>query len=390
MFDKRLIADKETKMPKDVVAPKLDNTQASWSLEEGDCIAQMSDMAAESVDLVFADPPYNLQLGGTLERPGDRGVLRGVDEDWDKFDSMMDYDQFTEAWLAQVKRLLGPNGSIWVMGSYHNIFRIGSKLQDMGFWILNNVTWVKSNPTPNFRGTRFTNSTETLIWAARDEAARPYFAYRSGKAYNDDFQMRSDWMIPVCNGRERMRDPNGRALHPTQKPNALIYRALMMTSRRADVVLDPFSGTGTTGSVCRRLGRTFIGIERDPDYARMARERIAQTDPFDTDSLESIGKGASERRVPIGQLMEAGLLKPGARLYAQATDGIATLRMDGSISVHGQVGSIHQVAARLKRRASVNGWDFWHLDPACTIPLDSLRQAYRDATTSGAVTSVAQ
>src|ERR1700757_32083 len=261
-------------------APRLNSEPATPRIIVGDCIAELSNFPAESVDLVFADPPYNLQLQGDLKRPDDSHV-DAVNDDWDKFSDFAAYDDFTRAWLASCRRVMKPNATLWVIGSYHNIFRVGTILQDLGFWILNDIVWRKSNPMPNFRGRRFTNAHETLIWAARDASKRNYtFNYEALKAGNDDIQMRSDWLIPLCTGDERLKGRDGKKLHPTQKPEALLARVILSSSRPDDLVLDPFNGTGTTGAVAKRLGRRFIGFERERTYAAAAEARIAAIEPL--------------------------------------------------------------------------------------------------------------
>ena len=262
----------------------------------GDCIAEMAQLPDKSVNMIFADPPYNLQLGGDLFRP-EGGRVDAVDNDWDKFDSLAVYDAFTRQWLAEARRILKDDGTIWVIGSYHNIFRVGSLLQDAEFWILNDVIWRKSNPMPNFRGTRFTNAHETLIWCAKDEKARYTVNYRAMTALNDDLQMRSDWVLPICSGQERVKDEDGIKAHPTQKPEALLYRILLACTKPGDVVLDPFFGTGTTGAVARRLGRRWIGIEREPSYVKVARQRIASTLPLDESAMQVVPDKRSAPRV---------------------------------------------------------------------------------------------
>src|SRR6187200_384046 len=290
----------------------------------GDCVAEMAKLAAGSVDLVFADPPYNLQLQGDLKRPDDSRV-DAVDDDWDKFSSFAAYDDFTRAWLLACRRVMKPSATLWVIGSYHNIFRVGAILQDLGFWILNDVVWRKSNPMPNFRGRRFTNAHETLIWAARDADARGYtFNYEVLKAGNEDIQVRSDWTLPLCTGEERLKGRNGKKLHPTQKPEALLARVLLSSSRPDDLVLDPFNGTGTTGAVATHLGRRYIGIERDPAYARAAEKRIAAVKPLEAPTLAPFMTARDAPRVPFSALIERGLVKPGAKLVDQKS---ATARL---------------------------------------------------------------
>jgi modification methylase len=341
----------------------------------GDCIEGMRLLPDASIDMIFADPPYNLQLGGDLNRP-DGSHVDAVTDAWDKFDSFATYDAFTREWLMEARRLLKPDGSIWVIGSYHNIFRVGALLQDLGFWILNDIVWRKANPMPNFRGTRFTNAHETLIWAARSEKAKYTFNYRTMKTLNDELQMRSDWVLPVCGGPERIRR-NGVKAHPTQKPEALLYRVMLATTNRGDVVLDPFFGTGTTGAVARRLGRDWIGLEREEDYVALAEERIALALPLDESALTTMASGRSAPKVAFGQLVECGSIAPGTQLFDRQRRFTATVRADGSLLAGGEGGSIHGVGAKLQGAPSCNGWTFWHLEQGGEIkPLDALRQHY--------------
>jgi modification methylase len=345
---------------------------------EGDCIEALSALPSGSVDLVFADPPYNLQLGGELLRPNNTRV-DGVSQDWDKFDNFAAYDRFSRAWLTECRRVLKPDGAIWVIGSYHNIFRLGAALQDLGFWLLNDVIWVKTNPMPNFKGTRFTNAHETLIWASRSQASKPTFNYDSLKAFNEDLQMRSDWLIPICSGPERLRDDGGRKAHPTQKPEALLRRVILATTKPGGLVLDPFFGTGTTGAAARSLGRHFIGIERDPDYAKAARERIASVLPFDPETSGPIVSKRSEPRVPFGMVLEMGMLRPGEVLFDAKARIQAQIMADGSLVWDGMRGSIHSIGAKAQGRAACNGWTFWHFEKpkAGLAPIDLLRAEVR-------------
>jgi modification methylase len=343
----------------------------------GDCLEVLAGLPDCSVDLVFADPPYNLQLTGDLTRP-DCSRVDGVDQAWDKFASFAEYDRFTRAWLGECRRLLKPDGAIWVIGSYHNIFRLGVALQDLGFWIQNDVVWRKTNPMPNFRGKRLTNAHETLIWAAREQRSRPTFNYEALKAANEDVQLRSDWLFPICSGPERLRDDGGRKAHPTQKPEALLHRILMATTEPDDIVLDPFFGTGTTGAVARRLGRRWLGIERDPDYAAAASERIARVTPIDGRSIEPLRAKRAEPRVPFGAIVELGMLAPGATLWDERRRIRAEVKADGTIAADSRRGSIHRIGAELQGKAACNGWTFWHVvvDGALR-PLDTLRSEAR-------------
>lgn len=340
-----------------------------------DCIAAMASLPAASVDMIFADPPYNLQLGGDLFRP-EGGLVDAVDDDWDKFDTFAAYDKFTRAWLKEARRILKPDGTLWVIGSYHNIFRVGAALQDEGYWILNDIVWRKSNPMPNFRGTRFTNAHETLIWASHGEDSRYTFNYRAMKALNDELQMRSDWLLPICSGGERVKTEGIKA-HPTQKPEALLYRVLLACTNKGDVVLDPFFGTGTTGAVARRLGRHWIGIEREKKYVKVAGERIASTLALDESAMRTMQSKKGQPRVPFGALIETGLIEPGAVLTDSKRRWKARVGADASVEMAGQMGSIHQIGASAQGAPSCNGWTFWHVaNGEALVPLDDLRQIY--------------
>ena len=344
----------------------------------GDCVAEMAKIPAASVDLVFADPPYNLQLQGDLKRPDDSRV-DAVDDDWDKFSSFAAYDDFTRAWLTACRRAMKPNATLWVIGSYHNIYRVGALLQDLGFWILNDIVWRKSNPMPNFRGRRFTNAHETLIWAAREAAKRDYtFNYEALKAGNDDVQMRSDWFIPLCTGEERLKGRDGKKLHPTQKPEALLGRVILAASRPDDLVLDPFCGTGTTGAVARRLGRRFIGIERNADYAAAATARIGAAEPLAQATLAKFMTAREAPRVPFATLIERGLVTPGIKLVDAKGRHRALVRADGAIALGEAVGSIHRIGALAQGLEACNGWTFWHIEtPRGLTVIDALRARVR-------------
>lgn len=358
------------------------DTQLSHTILQGDCADVMSGMKAGSVDLIFADPPYNLQLGGDLHRP-DNSKVDAVDDDWDKFADYAAYDEFSREWLSEARRLLTDDGAIWVIGSYHNIFRLGTIMQDLGFWILNDVVWRKSNPMPNFRGRRFTNAHETLIWAAKSKESKYRFNYEAMKALNEDLQMRSDWTLPLCTGDERLKDKDGAKVHPTQKPEALLYRVLLSTTQAGDTVLDPFSGTGTTLAVAKKLGRNGIGIERDKTYIRAAKERLKNIEPIaDLAHLETKPK-KEEPRVPFGNLIEAKMIKPGTELVSACGKHRATVRLDGSlVTQSGESGSIHRIGAVLQNAPSCNGWTFWHMTKnGKRMPIDRLRQDIRRSMT---------
>jgi len=343
-------------------APRGVSSTASHRIVVGDCVAEMAKLPAGSVDLVFADPPYNLQLASDLKRPDDSHV-DAVTDDWDKFASFQAYDDFTRAWLLAARRVLKPSGTIWVIGSYHNIFRVGAMMQDLGFWILNDVIWRKTNPMPNFRGRRFTNAHETLIWASREAGCKGYtFNYEVLKAGNEDIQVRSDWTIPLCTGEERLKGGDGKKLHPTQKPQALLARVILSSSRVDDLVLDPFSGTGTTGSVAKHLGRRFIGFERETKYAKEAQKRIDATHPLEAPSIAPFVTAREAPRVPFSVLIERGLVTPGARLTDAKKRHKALVRADGALSFGDRVGSIHRMGALAQGLDACNGWTFWHVE----------------------------
>ena len=345
---------------------------------QGDCLARLASLPDASVDLVFADPPYNLQLEGALSRP-DQSMVDAVNDDWDKFASFADYDAFTRAWLTECRRVMKPQASLWVIGSYHNIFRVGTALQDIGFWMLNDIVWRKANPMPNFRGRRFTNAHETLIWAARSQADRNYtFHYDVLKSGNEDVQVRSDWFIPLCTGGERIKDDKGRKAHPTQKPEELLARIILSSSNPGDLVLDPFFGSGTTGAVAKRLGRHYLGIERDPAYVEVAQARIAAVMPLE-DPLLALGPSKrSEPRVPFSALIEAGLVQAGDVLRDGKGRFEAVIRPDGAVMFGQIIGSIHKIGALAQGLPACNGWTFWHIERAGSLVLiDELRKDIR-------------
>jgi modification methylase len=350
------------------------------TVQVGDSLALLSALPSGTIDLVFADPPYNLQLAGDLHRP-DQSAVDAVDDDWDKFSSFAEYDAFTRAWLGECRRVLKPDGTLFVIGSYHNIFRVGAALQDLGFWVLNDIIWRKANPMPNFRGRRFTNAHETLIWASRDQDAKGYtFNYEALKAGNEDCQVRSDWLFPLCTGQERLKDAEGRKLHPTQKPEALLARVILSASQPGDVVLDPFFGSGTTGAVARRFRRHFIGLERDAGYAAAANVRIAGVEPLPLEQLVAPPSKREEPRVAFATVVEAGLVPPGTRLTDAKRRHAAEVRVDGTVMAGGIVGSIHKIGALVQGLPACNGWTFWHVEtPTGLQPIDVHRATLRRA-----------
>ncbi len=342
----------------------------------GDCVRLMRDMAAGSVDMIFADPPYNLQLGEGLRRPN-HSLVDGVDDAWDKLSDTAAYDAFTRDWLAAARHVLKADGTLWVIGSYHNIYRVGAILQDLDYWLLNDVVWRKTNPMPNFRGRRFTNAHETLLWCARDRRSRYLFNYDSMKSLNDDLQMRSDWLLPICGGGERLRD-GGRKAHATQKPEALLHRVILAASKVGDLVLDPFFGSGTTGAVAKRLGRDYIGIERQAEYVALAEKRLRAVVAGAAEDLAVTPSKRDQPRVPFGRVVESGLLSPGDVLFDARRRHSARVRADGSIACHDASGSIHKIGAHVQGAAACNGWDFWHFDAqGKQWSIDVLRQKLR-------------
>ena len=349
------------------------------SVLRGDSVEILRAMAPDSVDLVFADPPYNLQLANRLTRP-DQSLVAGVDDDWDKFADFAEYDAFTRDWLEAARGVMKPQATIFVIGSYHNIFRVGAIMQDLGFWILNDIVWRKTNPMPNFRGRRFTNAHETMIWAARGSQAKSYtFNYEALKAANEDCQMRSDWLFPICTGGERLKDAQGRKTHPTQKPEALLARVMLAASNAGDLVLDPFFGSGTTGAVAKRLRRDYLGIERDHAYADAAQARIDAVEPLDPATLTTAPTKRSEPRIAFASLVDAGLIAPGAKLADARRRHSALVRADGALAIGGIVGSIHKTGALVQGLPACNGWTFWHYEDAGRlVPIDDLRERARE------------
>ncbi len=344
---------------------------------EGDCVARRNALPEGCADLVFADPPYNMQLRGDLHRP-DQSKVDAVDDHWDQFGSFAEYDRFTRDWLSAARHVLKDTGTLWVIGSYHNIFRVGGALQDLGFWILNDVVWRKTNPMPNFKGRRFTNAHETLIWATKNPKQQYTFNYEAMKALNDELQMRSDWTLPICSGHERLKNSDGQKAHSTQKPESLLHRVIVASTKPGDVILDPFFGSGTTGAVAKRLGRHFIGIEREKTYADIARARIAEIEPADGESLEVTKSKRAEPRIPFGWVVERGLLAPGTMLQGTRAHQKAKVRADGTLVSADAKGSIHQVGAHVQGLDACNGWTFWQFElNGSLVPIDVLRQRLR-------------
>ena len=342
----------------------------------GDCIELLRKLPNNSIDLIFADPPYNLQLNGELYRPNQTKV-DAVTDAWDKFNSKEDYDRFTTAWLTECYRVLKNTGSIWVIGTYHNIYRVGAIIQNIGFWMLNDIIWIKTNPMPNFKGTRFNNAHETLIWTTKSQKSKYTFHYHSMKVMNDDLQMRSDWLIPICSGDERIK-VNGQKAHSTQKPAELLLRIILSTSNPNDIVLDPFSGSGTTAAVAKRLGRRYIAFEKEASYIEIANERLAKIIPIDKPLLEyKIEK--KKPKVPFGSLIERGYIKIGEILYSKKADVQAQVLADSTINYNGEVGSIHKISASILDKTNNNGWDFWYVNRNNKlVSIDELRYAYNN------------
>jgi len=344
----------------------------------GDSLRIMKTIPSKSVDLIFADPPYNLQLKDTLYRP-DQTTVEAVTQDWDKFNTYKEYDNFTEQWLKESKRILKKGGALWVIGSYHNILRVGTSIQNHGFWILNDIIWHKTNPMPNFRGTRFTNAHETLLWCTTSREAKYTFNYQNLKELNDGKQMRSDWYIPICSGKERLRETNNQRSHPTQKPEALMYRIILSSTNKGDIILDPFLGSGTTAVVTKKLQRNFIGIEQDKKYVSLAKKRLKQTKVLNDEVVKMKKSRKDLPKVPFGELVEQGIIPPGAVLTDKKEKYKATVTVDGSLKINNISGSIHKVGARIQGLSNCNGWDFWHIkNKSTSILLDEVRDKYRN------------
>ena len=339
----------------------------------GNSLEILKTIPNKTFDLVFADPPYNLQIGKKLKRPDDSKV-NGVNDKWDQFKSFDDYDNFCKKWLTECKRVLKDNGSIWVIGTYHNIFRLGYHIQNKGYWMLNDVIWRKNNPMPNFRGTRFTNAHETLIWASKNKNSKYTFNYQSLKCLNDDLQMRSDWTLPICNGSERIKR-NGKKVHSAQKPESLLHRILLASTNKGDFVFDPFLGTGTTAVVAKKLGRNYFGVEKEKKYFQTSKQRLEKTIKIEDHYLDTIKNNKSKPRVPFGSLVELGIVKPGMSVFDQKKKVNAKIMADGSIKYQNSEGSIHKVAAKIIGAESCNGWTYWHYNKNGSIlPIDHLRQ----------------
>ena len=344
----------------------------------GDSLEIIKTIPSKSVDLIFADPPYNLQLKDTLYRP-DQTTVEAVTQDWDKFNTYKEYDNFTEQWLKESKRILKKGGALWVIGSYHNILRVGTSIQNDGFWILNDIIWHKTNPMPNFRGTRFTNAHETLLWCTTSREAKYTFNYQNLKELNDGKQMRSDWFIPICSGKERLRESNNQRSHPTQKPEALMYRIILSSTNKGDIILDPFLGSGTTAVVAKKLQRNFIGIEQDKEYISLAKKRLKQTKVLNDEVVKMKKSRKDLPKVPFGELVEQGIIPPGAVLTDKKEKYKATVTVDGSLKINNISGSIHQVGATIQGLSNCNGWDFWHIkNKSTSILLDEVRDKYRN------------
>jgi DNA modification methylase len=342
---------------------------------QGDCTEVLKEIPDSSVHLIFCDPPYNLQLQGDLYRPNIQTKVDAVNDEWDKFDSFEDYDKFCIKWLTECKRVLNDNGTIWVIGSYHNIFRIGKIMQDLGFWILNDIIWNKTNPMPNFKGTRFNNAHETLIWAAKSQKSKFTFHYKSLKVFNDDKQMRSDWSIPLCNGGERIK-VNGEKAHSTQKPEALLYRVILSTSNPNDTLLDAFVGSGTSAAVAKMLRRNYIGIEKEKFYVDVANKRIKEVEPLGEEELRYLVE-KKKPKVPFGNLIENNLIKAGEWLYSKDKNQKAKVLADASLLYGEEAGSIHKISAKILNKKANNGWDFWFVEREGKLKnINELREEY--------------
>jgi modification methylase len=340
---------------------------------KGESLEVLKKIPSKTFDLVFADPPYNMQIGEKLKRP-DNSKVNGVNDKWDQFLNFKHYDKFSKEWLKECKRILKDNGSMWVIGTYHNIFRLGYHIQNLNYWILNDVIWRKNNPMPNFKGTRFTNAHETLIWASKSKQSKYTFNYQSLKCLNDDLQMRSDWTLPICNGKERLKK-NGKKVHSTQKPEALLHRIVLATTNKGDLICDPFLGTGTSAVVAKKLGRKYFGIEKDKKYFSAANKRINSTKIIENNYLDTVENNKSKPRIPFGSLVEMGIIKPGSILFDQKKKFNAKIMADGSLKHKGNEGSIHRLAAKIMGTESYNGWTYWYCNiKGNSVSIDNLRQ----------------
>ena len=348
-------------------------TKSCNRIINGESLEVLKKIPNKTFDLVFADPPYNMQIGEKLKRP-DNSKVHGVNDKWDQFLNFKHYDEFSKEWLKECKRILNDNGSMWVIGTYHNIFRLGYHIQNLNYWILNDVIWRKNNPMPNFKGTRFTNAHETLIWASKSKKSKYTFNYQSLKCLNDDLQMRSDWTLPICNGKERLKK-NGKKIHSTQKPEALLHRIILATTNKGDLICDPFIGTGTSAVVAKKLGRKYFGIEKDKKYFGAANKRINQTKVIEDNYLDTVENNKSKPRIPFGSLVEMGIIKPGSVLFDQKRKFNAKIMADGSLKHKGNEGSIHRVAAKIMGTESYNGWTYWYCNiKGNSVSIDNLRQ----------------
>ncbi len=345
----------------------------------GDTLEILPALPEASIDLIFADPPYNLQLQQVLWRPNLTQV-DAVDDEWDQFEDFVAYDGFTRDWLKAARHVMKDTATIWVSGTYHNILRVGSIMQDLGFWILNMVTWLKTNAMPNFRGTRLKNDVEFMIWAKRGEQGSYTFHHHQMKQFNQGKQLGCVWAIPVCSGQERLKDEGGRKLHSTQKPEELLQRIILASSKPGDIVLDPFLGSGTTAAVAKRLHRRWIGIEQDARYVRAAQARIDAVQPISRqDPLIADALRQKPPRLPFKSLLDLGYLRPGQLLYLDKPPTQAVILEDGRVKANGCVGSIHRLGALLKEVPSCNGWVHWYYvdDAGAYAPIDALRQRAR-------------
>ena len=366
-------------MNKKLTFSKHDVIGNGYRIYNGDCVEVLDKLPAKSVNLIFADPPYNLQLKQELYRPNQTKV-EGVDDRWDKFASFADYDRFTEEWLTACRRVMADDATVWIIGSYHNIFRVGRVMLDMGFWILNDVQWHKTNPMPNFRGVRFTNATETLIWAKKSEAQKKYtFNYQTMKQLNGGKQMTSVWQIPLCTGNERIKGTDGKKAHSTQKPEELLRRVILSSSSEGDLILDPFLGSGTTCAVAKKLNRNSIGVEKETKYVKIAVTRVAGIDSSIFAHLRVVEPPKEKvQRVSMKQLVETNYIREGQAIYTKNKTQSAVVLADGSVKNGVGVGSIHKIGATIKNASSCNGWMFWYIDINDEMKLlDSLRQQYR-------------
>ena len=354
---------------------KRDIKEAINKIILGDCIEELKKFPDESIEVIFADPPYFMQTEGELIRP-EGTKFQGVEDEWDKFDGYKEYDKFCFEWLKECKRVLKKDGTIWVIGAFQNICRIGYIMQNLGYWILNDIIWSKPNAAPNFAGTRFQNSHETMLWCSKSKDAKYTFNYKTMKHLNEGKQDKSIWDIGICIGKERIKGEDGKKAHSTQKPEKLLYKVILSSSKPKDIILDPFFGTGTTGAIAKLLGRNYIGIERDKNYVLIARERINKIIPEES-NITKLELEVKPPKVPMEKLIEKGFLDVGEKLYDKDRKFSANLLKNGHLNNGKETLSIHKMSGKYLNKDNNNGWDYWYMERnGKLISINELREEY--------------